>query len=84
MTQKKSWLIQKNNLLPYYPKEYALREQTQLYPFTELKIVHNNSDNNQKEIVDTNCLPQILKTKDTRQKSREKNRYLKNQEKSEY
>ena len=31
-----------NNLLPYYPKEYALRELTQLYSFTGLNFVENN------------------------------------------
>ena len=54
--------------LPYYLKEYALRELTKLYSFTELKIVHNNSDNNQKQTINTHFLPQILETKDTRQK----------------
>ena len=29
----------RNNLLPYYPKDYALRELTQLYSFTGLKFV---------------------------------------------
>ena len=31
-----------NNFIPYYPKEYALRELTQLYSFTGLHIVQNN------------------------------------------
>ena len=31
-----------NNLLPYYPKEYALRELTQLYSFTGLKVIQNH------------------------------------------
>ena len=29
-------------LLPYYPKEYALRELTQLYSFTGLKVIQNH------------------------------------------
>ena len=29
----------RNNLLPYHPKDYALRELTQIYSFTGLKIV---------------------------------------------
>ena len=37
-TKKKSFQ-HRNNLLPYYPKEYALRELTQLYSFTGLKII---------------------------------------------
>ena len=33
----------RNNLLPYYPKEYALREITQLYSFTGLKFIQNKT-----------------------------------------
>ena len=40
-TNKKEIVQHRNNLLPYYPKEYALRELTQLYSFTGLKIVQN-------------------------------------------
>ena len=29
--------------MPYYPKEYALRELTQLYSFTGLKVIQNHS-----------------------------------------
>ena len=32
---KKEIVQHRNNLLPYYPKEYALRELTQLYSFSE-------------------------------------------------
>ena len=39
----------RNNLLPYYPKEYALREITQLYSFTSLKVIPNRS-HTEKEI----------------------------------
>ena len=38
-----------NNLLPYYPKEHALRELTQLYSFTGLKVFQNHS-HTEKEI----------------------------------
>ena len=38
----------RNNLLPYYPKEYALRELTQLYSFTGLKIIQNITQIEQK------------------------------------
>ena len=41
---RKEIVQHRNNLLPYYPKEYALRELTQLYSFTGLKIVQNNSE----------------------------------------
>ena len=33
-TNRKEIVQHRNNLLPYYPKEYALRELTQLYSFT--------------------------------------------------
>ena len=36
----------KNNLLPYYPKEYALRELTQLYSFTGLHIFDKITESN--------------------------------------
>ena len=35
--------------MPYYPKEYALRELTQLYYFTGLKVIQNHS-HTEKEI----------------------------------
>ena len=34
----------RNNFLPYYPKEYALHELTQLYSFTGLKIIQNHTE----------------------------------------
>ena len=40
--QKKKIVQHRNNLLLYYPKEYALRELTQLYSFTGLKVIQNN------------------------------------------
>ena len=42
-TNKKEIIRHRNNLLLYYPKDYAVRELTQLYFFTGLKIVQNNS-----------------------------------------
>ena len=41
-SDKKEIVQHRNNLLPYYPKEYALRELTQLYSFTGLKVIQNN------------------------------------------
>ena len=41
-SDKKEIVKHRNNLLPYYPKEYALRELTQLYSFTGLKIIQNH------------------------------------------
>ena len=51
---KKEIVQHRNNLLPYYPKEYALRELTQLYFFTGLKVIQNN----------TQIEPEINKTDD--------------------
>ena len=41
-SDKKEIVQHRNNLLPYYPKEYALRELTQLYSFTGLKVIQND------------------------------------------
>ena len=43
----------RNNLLPYYPKEYALRESTQSYSFTGLKV-NQNHPHTEKEIDEQN------------------------------
>ena len=40
---KKEIVQHRNNLLPYYPKEYALRKLTQLYAFTGLKFIQNHT-----------------------------------------
>ena len=40
---KKEIVQHRNNLLPYYPKEYALHELTQLYSFTGLKFIQNHT-----------------------------------------
>ena len=42
-TAKKEIVQHRNNLLPYYPEEYALRELTQLYSFTGLKVIQNDT-----------------------------------------
>ena len=47
-SSKKEIIQHRNNLLPYYPKEYALRESTQLYSFTGLHIVQNNPQKERK------------------------------------
>ena len=46
---KKEIVQHRNNLLPYYPKEYKLRELTQLYSFTGLKV-NQNHPHTEKEI----------------------------------
>ena len=48
-SNKKENVQHRYNLLPYYPKEYALRELTQLYSFTGLKFIQNHS-HTEKEI----------------------------------
>ena len=52
-SSKKEFIQHRNNLLPYYPKEYALRELTQLCSFTGLHIVQNNSKIEQNQHVNT-------------------------------
>ena len=39
---KKEIVHHRNNVLPYYLKEYAQRELTQLYSFTGLKVIQNH------------------------------------------
>ena len=50
-SEQKEIVQHRNNLLPYYPKEYALRELTQLYSFTGLKVIQNypHTENKTKE-----------------------------------
>ena len=52
-SSKKEIIQHRNNLLPYYPKEYALRELTQLYSFTGLHIVQNHSQIERNQNVNT-------------------------------
>ena len=49
---KKEIVQHRNSLLPYYPKEYALRKLAQLYSFTGLKVIQNNSEQNQNQSTD--------------------------------
>ena len=49
---KKETVQHRNNLLPYYSKEYALRELAQLYTFTGLKIIQNRSEQNYNQNTD--------------------------------
>ena len=41
-SNQKETVQHRNNLLPYYPKEYALRELTKLNSFTGLKFIQNH------------------------------------------
>ena len=45
-------MTHRNHLVPYYPKENALRKLTQLYSFTGLKNVQNNSENESNQHTD--------------------------------
>ena len=50
-SEQKEIVQHRNNLLPYYSKEYALRQLTQLYSFTGLKVIQNHP-HTEKEIVE--------------------------------
>ena len=76
-SDKKEIVQHRNNLLPYYPKEYALRELTQLYSFTGLQVIQNDThtENTTKEQKDVHLKNQITKsttTKKQHKKSRSK------------
>ena len=84
---KKEIVQHRNNLLPYYPKEYALRELTQLYSFTGLKVIQNNTkieqktnvsdDNHHKQSQKENTTHKSIKTPDPNKSEKEsKNRKL--------
>ena len=86
-SSKKEIVQHRNNLLPYYPKEYALRELTQLYSFTCLHIVQNNprteqnqnvkTNKNQKTFQPQNANPQISNTPEPKISQKErKNRKM--------
>ena len=60
-SNKKEIVQHRNNLLPYYPKEYALRELTQLYSFTGLKVIQNT--HHIRRIKQKNNMTFISKTK---------------------
>ena len=77
-TKKKSFNIE-NNLLPYYPKEYALRELTQLYSFTGLKIIQNephlkNTEQNDNPTENQNTKPTATKNNTPNHKESPKQR----------
>ena len=67
-SDKKEIVQHRNNILPYYPKEYALRELTQLYFFTGLKIIQNNphTENETKEQHDNHLKNQNKKSTTTK------------------
>ena len=67
-SDQKEIVQHRNNLLPYYPKEYALRELTQLYSFTGLKVIQNNphTENETKEQHDIHLENQNKKSTTTK------------------
>ena len=86
-TQNKKEIVQhRNNLLPYYPKEYALRELTQLYSFTGLKIIQNephlkNTEQNDNPTENQNTKPTT--TKNNTQNHKESPKQRKNRKMTE-
>ena len=79
-SNQKEIVQHRNNLLPYYPKEYALRELTQLYSFKGLKVIQNHP-HTEKEINEQNKIQNQLQPK-TIQKNKIK-KYLKKKGKIE-
>ena len=76
---KKEVVQHRNNLLPYYSKEYALRELTQLYSFTGLKVIQNNTYTEQEIKVHDDIhhkQDQNTKTPDPKIPQKEKNRKM--------
>ena len=61
---KKEIVQHRNNLLPYYPKEYAFRELIQLYFFIGFKVIHNSLDQNQNQSTDMHPIQKQLDKKD--------------------
>ena len=77
---KKEIVQHRNNLLPYYLKEYALRELTQLYSFTGLKVIQNNTYTEQKTVVHDNIHHKQNQNKTQKHLTQ---KYLKKKEKTE-
>ena len=75
---KKEIVQHRNNLLPYYPKEYALRELYQLYSFTGLKVIQNHPHtekkiDEQQNIHQENQNQTQIRTKNNQKNTRPKN-----------
>ena len=82
---KKEIVQHRNNLLPYYPKEYALRELTQLYSFTGLKVIQNHTHKEKKLMNNTTFIKKIKikhKLKLQTIKKYQTKKYLKRKEKT--
>ena len=66
---KKEIVQHRNNLLAYYPKEYALRDLNQLYSFIGLKDIKNNTHTEQ----ETNVHDDINHKQNQKQNTTDKN-----------
>ena len=82
---KKEILQHRNNLLPYYPQEYALRKLTQLFSFTGLHIVQNNPQIEQNQNVNTTKNTKTIQQQiiDPQRSTHQNQKYLKKKEKIE-
>ena len=81
VSSKKEIVQHRNNLLPYYSKEYALRDLTQLCSFTGLKIIQDNPEIEQNQNIDKaknkknstkNIAPQRSHTPETKTPQKER------------
>ena len=66
---KKEIVQHRNNLLPYYPKEYALRKLTQLYSFLGFKVIQNHTHTEQ----ETNVQDDVHHKQNQKQNTTHKN-----------
>ena len=66
------------NLSPCYPKEHALRELTQLYSSTRLKINPYNSDYKQNQSIDMNFIQKPLERKNKKKLNKQTSQNLDN------
>ena len=84
-SDKKEIVQHRNNLLPYYPKEYALRELTQLYSFTGLQVIQNDphTENTTKKRNDIHLGNQNTKSTTTKNNTKNLKIHLKKKEKIE-
>ena len=82
---KKKIVQHRNNLLPFYPKEYALRELTQLFSFTGLKVIQSHTHTEQETNVQDNVHHKPNQKKNTTQNNtkRQTQKYFKKKEKQE-
>ena len=71
-SNKKEIAQHRNNLLFYYPKEFALREITQLYSFTGLRVIQNQPHTEKEIDKQDNVHHENRNQKQTKAKNNEK------------